>query len=55
MIVYIIGSYCIAHAIIGEIALWASVIQNENPPEGARAKANFMIMGFLFVAAWCFK
>lgn len=54
MIIQIIGWYCIAHAALGEIALIASVIQNDATKD-ARASVNFMNIGWLAIAAWCFK
>lgn len=55
MIIVIIGYYCLFHAVLGEIGLWASVIQKDILPDGARARANFITAAFLAIAAWCFK
>ena len=55
MIVQIIGWYCLLHVCMGEISLWASVIQKDNLVDGARARVNFMNISYTAVAAWCFK
>lgn len=55
MITQIIGWYCITHVIIGEMVLLISIIQKDNLPDGARARVNFMNIGYIAVAAWCFK
>lgn len=55
MIIQIIGWYCLLHVLLGEIAIIASVVQKDELPEGSRARANFINVSFLAVAAWCFK
>jgi hypothetical protein len=55
MIVQIIGWYCLIHAVLGEIALLATVIQKDELPEGARARTKFINMGFFAVAVFCLK
>lgn len=55
MIIYIIGAYCIFHVILGDVALLSSVIQKDQSEPGVKAKVTFMNIGFLAVAAWCFK
>ncbi len=55
MILNIIGCYCIIHVIIGEIAIISSVIDKDDNADGARARANFINIGYLAIAAWCFK
>ena len=55
MTIQIIGWYCIAHAILSEIAVISSIISKDTVETGARARVNFMVIGYFAVAAWCLK
>jgi hypothetical protein len=55
MIVQIIGYWCLFHVVIGEIALFSSVIDKDVTSEGARARVGFLNVAYIAVAAWCLK
>lgn len=53
MIAQYIGWFCIINVILGEIAILASL--KDKIADGARARVNFINIGYIAVAAWCFK